>query len=95
VAPCLQEALFWAQISYSTSVSYCVHCFSWLGVADWFAYKFLYMLYYVPFPPITVAAQSEAWTIFALSNTEIVGSNPTGVRDVCVRLLCLCCPVCR
>jgi hypothetical protein len=27
--------------------------------------------------PITVAARSEAWTVFARSNTRIVGSNPT------------------
>jgi hypothetical protein len=27
--------------------------------------------------PITVAARSKAWTVFALSNAGIVGSNPT------------------
>jgi hypothetical protein len=32
--------------------------------------------------PITVVAQSEAWTIFANSNTEIVGSSPTRDLDV-------------
>jgi hypothetical protein len=29
-----------------------------------------------------------AWTVFALSNTEIVGSNLTRCMDVCVILLC-------
>jgi hypothetical protein len=39
--------------------------------------------------PITVAAQSKAWTVFARSNTGIVGSNPTWGMDVSVRLLCV------
>jgi hypothetical protein len=34
----------------------------------------------------TAAAQSKAWTVFARSNTGIVGSNPTWGMDVCVRL---------
>jgi hypothetical protein len=32
--------------------------------------------------PITVAARSKAWNVFARSNTEIVGSNPTKGKDV-------------
>jgi hypothetical protein len=36
--------------------------------------------------PIAVAARSKARTVFARSNTEIVGSNPPGGMDVCVRL---------
>jgi hypothetical protein len=40
--------------------------------------------------PITVAAQSKAWTVFVLSKTGIVGSNPTLGMDVCVRLFCVC-----
>jgi hypothetical protein len=36
-----------------------------------------------------VATQSEAWTVFTRSNTEIVASNPTGGMDVCVRLFCI------
>jgi hypothetical protein len=39
--------------------------------------------------PITVAAQSEPWTVFACSNAGIVGSNPTQGMDVCVRLFCV------
>jgi hypothetical protein len=40
------------------------------------------------------AARSEAWNVFARSNTGIVGSNPTTGRDVCLKFfLCLCCPV--
>jgi hypothetical protein len=38
--------------------------------------------------PTTVAAQSKAWTVFARSNTGIVGSNPTQGMVVCVRLFC-------
>jgi hypothetical protein len=34
--------------------------------------------------PITVAARSNAWNVFARSNTGIVGSNPTQGMDVCV-----------
>jgi hypothetical protein len=33
---------------------------------------------------IPVAARSKARTVFACSNTEIVGSNPTTGMDVCV-----------
>jgi hypothetical protein len=43
--------------------------------------------------PITLAEGSEAWTIFTHSNTEIMGSNPTGGMDVycvyCCLLLCV------
>jgi hypothetical protein len=35
--------------------------------------------------PITVAARSKAWTVFALSNTGIVGSSLTRGMDVCMR----------
>jgi hypothetical protein len=38
---------------------------------------------------ITLATQSKAWTVFAGSNTGIVGSNPTRGMDVCVRLFCV------
>jgi hypothetical protein len=40
--------------------------------------------------PIVVAAWSKAWTVFDRSNTEIVGSHPTGGMDVYVRLFCVC-----
>jgi hypothetical protein len=40
--------------------------------------------------PITVAAWSKPWTVFAHSNTGIAGSNPTWDMDVCVRLFCVC-----
>jgi hypothetical protein len=36
--------------------------------------------------PITVAARSMAWTVFACSEAGIVGSNPTQGMDVCVRV---------
>jgi hypothetical protein len=40
--------------------------------------------------PITVAAQSNAWTVFARSNTGIVGSNPTWFMDVWLPIFCVC-----
>jgi hypothetical protein len=39
--------------------------------------------------PIAVAARSKARTVFARSNTEIVGSNPTGGMAVCVCSVCV------
>jgi hypothetical protein len=41
-------------------------------------------------PPITVAARSKVWTVFARSNAGIVGSNPTRGLDVCVCVLIVC-----
>jgi hypothetical protein len=35
------------------------------------------------------SARSKARTVFIRSNTEIVGSNPTGGMDVCVCLFCV------
>jgi hypothetical protein len=46
------------------------------------------------FWPIRVAARSKAWTVFAFSNTWIVGSNPTRSLDVCVRLYRVCVVLC-
>jgi hypothetical protein len=34
--------------------------------------------------PVTVAARSKAWNVFARLNTGIVGSNPARGMDVCV-----------
>jgi hypothetical protein len=42
----------------------------------------------------TVTARSKAWTVFARSNTEIVGSNLTREMDVCMSLFCLCAVLC-
>jgi hypothetical protein len=44
--------------------------------------------------PITVVARSEAWTVFARSNTEIVDSNLTLGMDVCERLFSVCAVLC-
>jgi hypothetical protein len=38
---------------------------------------------------ITVAARSETCTVFARSNSGIMGSNPTQGVDVYVRLFCV------
>jgi hypothetical protein len=56
------------------------------------AFRFSYSSLHVS--PITVAAQSKAWTVFARSNTGIVGSNPTQGMDVCMRLFCVCVLLC-
>jgi hypothetical protein len=40
--------------------------------------------------PVKMAARSKVWTVFAHSNTGIVGSTPTWGLDVCVRLFCVC-----
>jgi hypothetical protein len=41
--------------------------------------------------PITVAARSKAWTVFARSDAGMVGSNPTQGMDVwCVYVFILC-----
>jgi hypothetical protein len=39
--------------------------------------------------PIAVAARSEARTVFARPNNEIVCSNPTGGMDVCMCSVCV------
>jgi hypothetical protein len=52
-------------------------------------------LYYNNNKPITVTARSKAWTVIARSNAGIMDSNPIRGMDVCVRLFCLCCPVCE
>jgi hypothetical protein len=44
--------------------------------------------------PITVAARSKAWTVFARSNAGIMGSNLTQSMDVCIRLFSLCVVLC-
>jgi hypothetical protein len=49
---------------------------------------------YINDAPITVAAGSKAWTLFARSNAGIVGSNRTQGMDVCVRLFCVCVVLC-
>jgi hypothetical protein len=41
-----------------------------------------------------MAAQSKALTVIALSNTGIMGSNPTQDIDVCVILFCVCGVLC-
>jgi hypothetical protein len=41
-----------------------------------------------------VGARSKALTVFARSNTKIVGLNFTRIMDVCVRLFCICVVLC-
>jgi hypothetical protein len=55
--------------------------------------KFKLFVSYVT--PITVAARSKAWIVFARSNAGIVGSNPAQGMDVCsVCLFCVCVVLC-
>jgi hypothetical protein len=42
------------------------------------------------FRSITVTARSKARTVFARSNTGVVGSNPTRCIDICVCVFILC-----
>jgi hypothetical protein len=45
--------------------------------------------------PIRVASPSKAWTVFARSNTAILGSIPTQDMDVCVCFFfCVCVVLC-
>jgi hypothetical protein len=44
--------------------------------------------------PVTVGTPSKSWTVFACSNTGIVGSNPTRAMYICVRLVCVCAVLC-
>jgi hypothetical protein len=39
---------------------------------------------YIGSVPITAAARSKAWTVFARSNAGIADSNPTEGMDICV-----------
>jgi hypothetical protein len=50
----------------------------------------IYIIYYYGSTPNTVAARSEAWTVFARLKAGIVGSNPNQGMDVCLRLFCVC-----
>jgi hypothetical protein len=52
-------------------------------------------VYYLDGSETTVAARSEAWTVFARSNTGIVCSNPTLGMNVRVRLFCVCVVTCK
>jgi hypothetical protein len=60
----------------------------WNTLVDCFSRNFAKVL---QAGPMTVATRSEAWNVFARSNTEIVDSNLTEGMDVCLRLFCLCC----
>jgi hypothetical protein len=40
------------------------------------------------------SAYHSGCSVFARSDTEILGSNPTGGMDICMRLLCVCVILC-
>jgi hypothetical protein len=48
-------------------------------------FKFMMLKLYIG--PITVAVQSDSWSVFARSNAGILGPNPTQGPDVCVFML--------
>jgi hypothetical protein len=48
---------------------------------NWVSFNNIVLLVYMP---ITAAARSKPWNVFAPSNTGIVGSDPTRGMDVCV-----------
>jgi hypothetical protein len=43
---------------------------------------------------VSLAARSEAWTVFLLSKTVFLRSKPTSGMGVCVRLFCVCAALC-
>jgi hypothetical protein len=59
--------------------------------------QFFFLNYLLPSlcMAIPVAGRSKARRVFDRSKTGIVVSNPTQDMDVCMRLFCLCCSVCR
>jgi hypothetical protein len=63
--------LLWLQFKY---------CF----VSGYTAVSYVISPWYSLVTPITVAARSKTWTVFARSNTGIVGSNPTWDINICV-----------
>jgi hypothetical protein len=75
-----RSSSFSSVLLHSLPISLSSLFFSWDYV-----YHFLFQLL-----PITVAAQCEAWTVFARSNAEIVGSNSTQRMNVVVPLFCVC-----
>jgi hypothetical protein len=52
-------------------------------------YKHILMTSSFSYKNVALAARSKVWTVFALLNAGIVGSNLTQGMDVCVRLFCL------
>jgi hypothetical protein len=55
----------------------------------------IYRLVETYWQPVTGAARSKAWNVFARLNTGIMGSNPARGMDVCLRLFCVCVVLCR
>jgi hypothetical protein len=55
-------------------------------------YKYIYTLNVTQ--PITMAALSKAWTVFARSKAGIADSNPSQGMDVCMLLSCVCVVLC-
>jgi hypothetical protein len=69
--------------------SHSFHLCSFLCVMSQILCLDCYMSWRMP-----VCGLPKAWTVFARSDTRIVGSNPTQGMDVCVRLFCVCVVLC-
>jgi hypothetical protein len=86
ILPCASRFKFTDQNN--AFLIYPIH-FTYLTLSSFFDFTTVWLML-----PISVAARAKAWTVFARSNTGIVGSNPTQGMDACVRLLCVCVVLC-
>jgi hypothetical protein len=77
-----------------TAITWQIHKFYFMEYTNDTLYMALKLCMVMYLLPITVAARSKARTIFVLSNTGIVGSNPNWGMDVCVHLFCVCVVLC-
>jgi hypothetical protein len=72
--------LIFGGIPWQVSQRYIIkHGINQLRIHDWYGLQM----------PITVAERSEAWAVFARSNSGVVGTNPTRGMNVCVCLFCI------
>jgi hypothetical protein len=63
--------------------------------SDCFFFIFVSYVLVISRSPVTVATRSKAWTVFARSEAEIEGSNPTQGMDVWyMRLFCVLVVLC-
>jgi hypothetical protein len=78
------------QQNFNQTVSYIyIYIYSGLWRRPYLDYTYIALNF-----AITLTARPKAWTVFARSNTGIVGSNPTQAMDVCVCLFCVCIVLC-
>jgi hypothetical protein len=106
VAACLSESIFHITdpptSSSGAQSKKQLGCVCWEGLCryqTWQEYRcptlYINSTRYKKNQPITMFWRSKAWTLFVRSDAWIAGSYPTQDTDVCMFILCLCCPVCR